>query len=119
MAIISLEEVKEFLDIDTDDIDLKIDLLIPEIEAFVKLYCNDEMKDEEGGDSYPLGIKRPVSELIRYDLFHRNKGVGANSESLGDYSVTYDSQTDSGYPEKTLHLLKPFVKISMPKVKFI
>lgn len=119
MAIISKEEVKAFLDIDANTYDNKIELLIPELEAFVKLYCNDEMIDEDGNDSYPAGIKKPISELIRFDLFYRAKGIGANSESLGDYSIVYDFRNDSGYPEKTLHLLNPFVKRRMPKVKFV
>lgn len=112
MPIITREEVKAFLDISTSEQDTKIDLLIPEVEAFVKTWCNDPMTEE-----YPEGIKRPVSELLRFDLFYRNKGTGTNSETLGDYSIVYDFRNEAGYPEKVLHLLKPWKK--MKQVKFI
>lgn len=117
MAIISVSEVKAFLGITDSSKDDMITLLIPEVEAFVKGYCNDTMTDADGNASYPAGIKRPVSELLRYDLFYRATGVGLDSEKLGDYSANFTNEVESGYPIKALHLLSSFVRLS--KVNFV
>jgi hypothetical protein len=112
MAIITLTEVKTFLQITNTDSDALITALIPEVEAYVKRYTNNEMIDGEGADSYPLGIKKPVSELIRYELNERAKQSGKTSESLGSWSASYAVSNDSqGYPDNVIGLLKPFRKI--------
>ncbi|HEX2866544.1 MAG TPA: phage head-tail connector protein [Ignavibacteriales bacterium] len=120
MPIISKDEVKTFLDIPEADTskDAKIELLIPEVEKWLKGYLNDPMKDEDGNDSYPDGIKFPFSQLLNYDIFYRNKGIGVNSEHLADYAVTYDFRTTNGYPAKILELVNPFL-IPDRKVTFI
>lgn len=124
MSIITKDEVKTYLQISTTDYDDRIELLIPDVEAWVKLFCNDEMKDEEGNDSYPLGIKRVVAVLLSEDLFSRGK-IDNNivQETLGDYSVTFSSHQESnGYSNVALGLLTPFIKTKQTeffKVKFI
>lgn len=107
MAIITLEEVRLLSGFSTMDYDDQIEALIPEVESFVERFCNEDFT----GDVYPSGIKRPVAEMIKYDILYRNKGIGVSSESIGEYDVTYDSVNVSGYPDKIISLLKPYRRI--------
>ncbi len=107
MAIITLEEVHLLVNITTLEYDDLITALIPEVEAFIEKHCNEDFSL----GVYPAGVKRISAEMIRYDVLFRDKGIGVSSESIADYSVTYDFRTSSGYPDKIIDMLKPYRRI--------
>lgn len=102
MAIITLAEVKSFLGITSTDHDTTITALIPEVESWLELYLNEDFSE----GVYPSGIKYPFSQLINFEVFYRNKGNGVTSETIGDYSVSYEKT--GSYPVNVLSLFDVF-----------
>lgn len=105
MAVITLAEVKTFLQITGTDKDTLIEALIPQAEAIITNYCNKDYSAD-----WPVGMKIPASMIIG-DLMGAMAGggasVGMKSESQGGYSYTRDGGT-VGLSASTSMLLDPY-----------
>lgn len=95
MAVITLSEVKTFLQITSTSKDALITALIPEIEDELKTICNRTFLDSEGAEAWPDGLKLTVSDMIG---FRMDKSRDLKSESQGGYSYTKQDIGSSGYP---------------------
>lgn len=84
MAVITLDEVKTFLQITGTAKDALITALIPQAEAIITGEVN---KDYSA--SWPVGLKVPASMIVS-DLMRSIKSGGLKSESQGEYSYTRD-----------------------------
>jgi len=105
MAIITLEEVKVLAQITDNSKDAVIDLMIPEVEGFIKSYTKNDFSK-----GYPVGIKRVVAQMIRFDVYNRNKGLGVSSQSISTHSINFDADYIAGYPAKLIGSLNAFSK---------
>lgn len=105
MALTTLEEVKTLLSIPATDTkkDALITVLIPIVEDFIKMHCNDDFTDEDGVTSYPAGLKLPAAQLIKYQMEYK----GVSGESVGDYSVSFLSNIPDGIKS----MLRPYKKV--------
>lgn len=70
-----------------------------------------DLEDETSGNSmirmkYPRGLKLIVAQMAKYKL---SQNPGVKSESIGRYSVTYDSQPN-GYPGQIWDSLRKYSK---------
>ena len=66
---------------------------------WIKDYTNNEFK---------AGVP-PIIEIVIDELIEADQSVdGVSSESLGDYSVSYQS-SNQGYSKKTLDKLGPYI----------
>lgn len=76
-----------------------------------ELTVDKDLEDETTANSfykvkYPTGLKLIFSQMVNHKL---NEVVGVKSESIGQYSVTYDiSQT--GYPQQIWNSLRKYSK---------
>lgn len=77
---------------------------------WIKEYTNNDFI-VEGVEVIPAMIEVVIEEMIAFD----DGGQDKKSESLGDYSVTFDN-SDYGYSKKTLAKLQPYIK---KKVTFV
>jgi hypothetical protein len=93
----TLKDVKSLLNISSTEYDAYYKELIEPVEDWTKNYCNDDF------DKFmPSGVKLFIAKKIEaYEKEH-----GANSESLGDYSINYGSDD-----ELVIRLLQPYVKV--------
>ena len=96
--LISVDEVKQILQISGSAKDAFIDTMIPVVQDFTLKFCNITFACAE---TYPA-LKLPLSQMINYQL---GKPSNVQSEKIGNYSVTYGSTT---YPEHITAGLKPF-----------
>lgn len=78
---------------------------------WIKQYTNNDFVNKNGIEIVPEMINIVIAEMIAFDEANNNK----SAESLGDYSVTFDT-SDYGYNKKTLAKLAPYIK---RKVKFV
>lgn len=70
---------------------------------WIKDYCqNDFVVD--GEEVIPAMVNMVIEELIKYDGTSRS---GKTSESLGDYSVSFELG-ENGYPASITNKLKPY-----------
>ena len=111
------EEIKGLIPGDAPT-DSYLDAVIPLILEWVEDYCNDDFLidnpdyDEDDPDSdeeiksYPGGVKLFVVEAIKMQA----RDLGKQSESLGDYSVSYQ-QTTTDYPVSMRKMLTPYRKM--------
>lgn len=80
---------------------------------WIKDYTNNDFL-VDGVEEIPAMVEVVIEDMIAFDT----DVVGSQdkkSESLGDYSVTFDS-SDYGYSKKTLSKLNPYIK---RPVKFV
>lgn len=108
MAIITLSEVKTFLQISGTTKDALITALIPEIQGDIVEECNNTFLDSEGAEAWPAGIKVVAAMMIGEAMASMSGGgqsIGLKSESQGGYSYTKDS-SGGGYADSTLNRLK-------------
>lgn len=108
MAIITRANAKTLLNITDTSKDERIDLLIPIIENYIIKYCNNEFSDS-GVQVFPIGIRTAVISMLAFHL-DQSKVSGVQSESIGDYSVTFGSGGD--YPAHILKGLKTYCRAS-------
>jgi len=54
------------------------------------------------GVKWPTGIKAAFSALVKYDYSVRMNQMGVQSESVGDYSVSYGTPGIYGYPDELI-----------------
>lgn len=95
MPILELSEAKTLLQIKTDQHDEFLTTAIPLVEEHVKTFCRKEF-----ADGFPGGVKLAATEFLKYAL--QNRGV--QSESIGDYSVTFLADI----PESVKKILRPY-----------
>lgn len=96
--LISTGEVKAILQISGSSYDDFIDVMIPVVQSFTLKYTN---LSEYSASLYPA-LKLPLAQMIKYQL---DKPSNVQSETIGNYSVTYGS---TGYPQHIINELRPF-----------
>lgn len=110
----TLNEVKTLIRTTSTDLDSFISAELPLLEDYVKTYCNDNflVETSAGSTSYytdlPLGVKRYIARKIKADSCNI---TGVMSESLGDYSVTFNSGNIGAISDPLLSLLNPYRKV--------
>jgi len=105
MAITTLSKVKTILQISDTSQDDLIEALIPLVEADFLMIRNKAFDTEYNEDTeeydtiYPIGSELTAIRMIQYQMSNI-KSQGVTSESLGDYSVSYDtSNLGNDYPK--------------------
>jgi hypothetical protein len=110
----TLNEVKTLIRTTSTDLDSFISAEIPLLEDYVKTYCNDDflVETSAGSTSYytdmPLGVKRYIARKIKADSCNI---IGVMSESLGDYSVSYNIIGQGAVSDPLITLLAPYRKV--------
>jgi len=119
MPLSSVNEVKIILGISGSTYDTQIQTLLPIVTNHIVNYCNNDFHlSEVGVDSYgntaysasaevvyPDGLKLVCASMIEYQLY-KAKNANVSSETIGAYSVTYNSNNQ--YPDDILESLKPY-----------
>lgn len=110
MAIVTLEQVKTFLQITTDAKDDLIEALIPEVEADFLLIRNREFEDDSNDDIvYPDGAALVASQMIGFLMSDMMKSGGVvKSETIGSYSWSADDLS-AGYPKAITRRIKRYI----------
>lgn len=73
------------------------------LKEWVKDYCNDDFLDEDEAEDLPGGVEVFLDRAASYF----KSQSGKTSESLGDYSVSFDADI----PRSLLKLLTPYRKV--------
>jgi hypothetical protein len=82
--------------------------------SVLTLTTTEELVAEDDDEAVTISqVKwpKPVKPVAAQMIWHRIKGItqgGVQSESLGDYSVTYDK---TGYPQNIIESLRPYMKV--------
>jgi hypothetical protein len=97
-------EVKTLLQIQTTNHDGYLDAIIPLIIEWVQGYCHQSFENDQEELKLPGGAKIFVAQACEFNM----NQAGMQSESLGDYSVSYTTD----YPESMMKLLRPYRKVS-------
>lgn len=100
MALLTLVEVKAFMDITVSKHDNQIEVYIPVVELNIKNFINRTDIDFDDTELYGLAQFKAIgSEMIGFKL-EDNQHIGLTSESInGKYSFSKDSAIgSSGYP---------------------
>jgi hypothetical protein len=104
-----IDDIKKLLFISTNEFDEYLGVIVPILLDHAKDYCNNTFKKyDEVLEEYVDDIPKPVTLFIAKMAEQNLTQSGLKSESLGDYSVSFD--TDN-----------PHLKLLLPyrKVKFI
>lgn len=118
--IISVNELRQFITTDKDDITLQA--MLEALESYVVKYTNNNFKDRTTGlVVYPADVKMTVVDIMRWKLRNEEQNSGdkskkdIHSESLSRHSVTYASDsTESdidenfGVPKKYTAIFKQY-----------
>lgn len=114
MAITTLEKVKTILQISDTSQDDLIEALIPLVEADFLMIRNKAFDTEYNEDTeeydtvYPIGSELTAIKMIQHQLSNI-KSQGVSSESLGDYSISYDNaMLVDGYPKSVVGGIKKY-----------
>jgi len=59
-----------------------------QLKLWVREYCNDDFKDDNGEDDFPAGVELFIAQTEKY--LANQKGI--KSEMLGDYQVTFEKE---------------------------
>ena len=73
------------------------------LKEWVKDYCNNSFLDDDDLEDLPGGVELFIEKGVEY----MSNQQGKTSESLGDYSVSFDTNM----PESLLKLLRPYRKV--------
>lgn len=103
MAIVTPEEVKTLLQISDTANDLLIEALIPIVENDIKDYTNNF-----SDGVFPVNLKLTAALMINHRLEKPTDNI--SSEKIGDYSVSYSSDSINGYPAKIMQPLNKYRK---------
>lgn len=68
--------------------DALFNLLINKAEKDIKVFCNDEFKDEDGTDAFPENLESALEDLVVY-RYNRRSTEGMKSENQGDRSASF------------------------------
>lgn len=106
MAITTLQKYKDVKGIATTDKDNQITALIEVVEGFIQEYTHHNYtKDADTGEiTYPKSFELVAINLIEYNM---NANSAKQAESLGDYSVTYNTD----YPPSLLRGLRKKARV--------
>lgn len=91
-----LTTCKALLNITDSTRDAQIEALLPVILAEINAYCNQSY------EAVPTALYATAAKMMEYQLHPSVK-----SESLGDYSVSYESN----YPQSVYEMLNKFRKV--------
>lgn len=112
--LISVEEVRQF--IDTDETDSALEFRIQALESFIcKWTNNDFINRETMQKEYPPDVKLGAINALKWDFAMRDK-IGISSETISRHSVTYADAagngdgTTSAYPLAVIGFLKPYMR---------
>ena len=109
MAITTLSNVKTALAITGNTQDARISALIPMVESdYLNIRNKPFNLDIYGDIEYPAGSELTAIKMISWQLNNTNS-FGKTSESLGDYSVSYQTNGFSEYPASITGAIKKYV----------
>jgi hypothetical protein len=109
MAITTLATVKLVLGITGTTKDAQITALIPIVESQYLAIRRIPFKVDENDDIvYPAGAEAVAIKMIDWQM-NNTRSYGKNSESLGDYSVTYDTNRISEYPTQITNMIEKYI----------
>lgn len=109
MAITTLATVKTVLGITDSSKDARITALIPLVESDYLNIRNLAFDVVGGSIVYPAGSEMTAIKMISWQLYNANS-FGKSSESLGDYSVSYEQNRISEYPLTITNQIKKYIK---------
>ena len=110
--LMTVEELREF--INTDETDLVLEAKLSALELMVKGYTNNAFSRilAETGE-YPADVKMGVVNLLKWELNNRAK-VGVQSESISRHTVQYfdmgRDNSEMSYPVSLLGFLQPYCR---------
>lgn len=108
MAITTLANVKTVLGLTGSSKDAQITALIPLVESQY-LSIRNKAFDLSGVTTvYPVGSEMTAIKMIGFLLQNVN-AYGKQSESLGDYSVSYSEMGTNGYPVSITNEIKKYI----------
>lgn len=64
----------------------RISELIPLVEDWIRGYCQDDFKDANGVDDFPIGYSLIAIKMIEFNLYQK---AGYASEGLSRHSVSF------------------------------
>ena len=106
MPITTLQKVKNSLQISGTNKDAAIAELIPQVEDWIRGYCNNDYKTDDGADNFPKDYESIAIEMIANDLNKLSKS-GIQSEGLSRYNVQYVAGvTSQRYPQSVTRRLR-------------
>lgn len=104
--IATLEEVKAILNITSTSSDTLIKSLLQATDEYIKTQINNTYLDSSGNElTVPKGLKIVFAKFI--DYFMKQYNSTAQSESIGDYSISYTSNI----PNYLNELLVPYRRV--------
>jgi hypothetical protein len=107
--IVSLDDIKTILNIDTTASDSYLSLTIPACESdYLTIRNADWDVDATGGTEYPVNLTVVIAEMVAYKMF-KQKHIGLSDERLGDWNLSFES-TAHGYPLSITHQVEKFSK---------
>ena len=108
--MITLDEYKAIAGLKDTSKDSQIELLIPLVEDdYLSIRNKDWDRAEDGSISYPKGSKLTAAEMITYRLSTIPGSVGYASETVGDYSMGFDTHDMlHGYPRHIITKIRRY-----------
>ena len=108
--IITVAELRQFIDTDLDD--QVLEAMLQALELSIKGYTNNDFKRHlTNNGEYPTDVKMGVVNLMKWELTNREK-VGVASEAISRHSVTYFNMDAGnavmGFPVSLMGFLKPY-----------
>lgn len=110
MAITTLATVKTVLGITGTSKDAQITALIPLVESDYLNIRNKAFDVVNGVIVYPAGSEMTAIKMIDWQM-NNAKSYGKKSESLGDYSVSYEDAKISEYPLALTNVIRKYVGV--------
>lgn len=108
--IITLDEYKAIAGVSGSGHDPQIQALIPVVEDDFLRIRGKAFDVADGGIAYPPGSKMAAAEMISYKLLTLQGGVGAASETIGDYTISRSEDLLHGYPRSTVQKIERFAR---------
>jgi len=114
MAITTLEDVKDILDITNEILDSKITRFIPVVEAdYLRIRNAPFRTDEAGETTYPVGSDVVAALMVDYQLqLLKNKNKELSSRSIDNYSESFVIDKASGYPRSIVDKIQRYINAS-------
>lgn len=117
MAIVTIDFVKQYLNILDTTLDFKIESLIPKVEEDYLTIRNAPYVVVNDVLTYPIGSDVTATEMIAYKLgtssTYQSVGRLVQSETIDRYRISYGTsmtQQLGGYPKSITSSIKRFVR---------